>query len=92
MSSATSFASMMQQLALSVGVGTGASILHAVVTLRGGEGAAVADFAPAFFAIAAISALATFVFWRVPPDAAAEVPGRAPAPEAAETLGAADRP
>jgi len=36
MSRATSFASVAQQLSLSVGVGLGALILHTVVVLRGG--------------------------------------------------------
>jgi EmrB/QacA subfamily drug resistance transporter len=89
MSRATSFASMGQQLSLSIGVGTGALILHAVVTLRGGDGAAAGDFAPAFFAVAAASALAALIFRRLPADAAAEVAGRRPAES--DALGAADR-
>ena len=78
MSRATSFASVGQQLSLSVGVGLGALILHVVVGLRGAEGAAAQDFAPAFLIVAGISAAAALVFWRLPADAGAEVSGRAP--------------
>jgi len=81
MSRATSFASVGQQLSLSIGVGLGALILHVVVSLRGGTAAVAPDFAPAFLIVAAISALAALVFWRLPPDAGAEVSGRQPAPE-----------
>jgi predicted MFS family arabinose efflux permease len=82
MSRATSFASVGQQLSLSIGVGLGALILHIVVALRGAEGAMARDFAPAFLIVAAISASAALVFWRLPADAGAEVSGRAPAPPA----------
>jgi EmrB/QacA subfamily drug resistance transporter len=92
MSRATSFASMGQQLSLSVGVGTGALILHVVVTMRGGANAIAADFAPAFFAVSAISAVATLIFLRLPRDAALEVSGAAPKPaRAASTVRASTR-
>ena len=45
MSRATSFASMMQQLSLTVGVGTGALLLHLSAAARGGEHLAAGDFA-----------------------------------------------
>ena len=84
MSRATSFASVGQQLSLSIGVGLGALILHTVVTLRGGSAAAAADFAPAFLIVGAVSACAALVFRRLRPDAGAEVSGRqaATAPDA----------
>jgi EmrB/QacA subfamily drug resistance transporter len=78
MSRATSFASMMQQLSLSVGVGAGALLLHLSVAMRGGEHLVAADFAPAFFAIALVAALSTLVYLPLSPDAGAEVSGRAP--------------
>jgi EmrB/QacA subfamily drug resistance transporter len=78
MSRATSFASMMQQLSLSVGVGTGALLLHLSVATRGGEHLVAADFAPAFFAVALVAALSALVYLPLPPDAGAEVSGRAP--------------
>jgi EmrB/QacA subfamily drug resistance transporter len=90
MSRATSFASVGQQLSLSVGVGLGALILHTVVALRGGAGATAPDFAPAFLIVAGISALAALVFRRLPADAGAEVSGRQPA-AAPESLTLSDR-
>jgi EmrB/QacA subfamily drug resistance transporter len=91
MSRATSFASVGQQLSLSVGVGLGALILHTVVTLRGGANAAAQDFAPAFLIVGGVSALAALVFWRLPADAGAEVSGRRVAPAAAESLSISER-
>jgi EmrB/QacA subfamily drug resistance transporter len=90
MSRATSFASVGQQLSLSVGVGLGALILHVVVGLRGAEDAAAQDFAPAFLIVAGISASAALVFWRLPSDAGAEVSGRAPASQS-ESLTLSER-
>lgn len=78
LSRATSFASMMQQLSLSVGVGTGALLLHLTVVARGGERLAAGDFAPAFFAIALIAALSVLAYVPLSPDAGAEVSGRTP--------------
>jgi EmrB/QacA subfamily drug resistance transporter len=91
MSRATSFAGVGQQLALSIGVGLGALILHVVVALRGGEEAAARDFAPAFLVVAGISALAALVFRRLPQDAGAEVSGRQQA-AAPESLTLSERP
>ncbi len=76
MSRATSFASMMQQLSLSIGVGTGALVLHLAVAARGGEQLAAGDFAPAFFTVAVIGALSALVYLPLPADAGAEVSGR----------------
>jgi EmrB/QacA subfamily drug resistance transporter len=78
MSRATSFASMMQQLSLSVGVGTGALLLHLSVATRGGEHLVAADFAPAFFAVALVAALSALIYLPLSPDAGAEVSGRVP--------------
>jgi EmrB/QacA subfamily drug resistance transporter len=78
MSRATSFASMMQQLSLSIGVGTGALLLQLTVTARGDEHVAAGDFAPAFFVVAFVSALSALAYLRLPPDAGAEVSGHLP--------------
>ena len=78
MSRATSFASMMQQLSLSVGVGAGALLLHLTVEARGGEQLAAGDFAPAFFTVALVAALSALAYVRLSPDAGAEVSGRMP--------------
>ena len=70
--------SMMQQLSLSIGVGTGALLLHLTVAARGGEHLAAGDFAPAFFAVGCLAALSALVYLPLAPDAGAEVSGRAP--------------
>jgi MFS family permease len=75
MSRATSFASVGQQLSLSVGIGTGALLLHLTVAARGDTQLAAGDFAPAFFALALLSALSCLVHLRLRPDAGAEVSG-----------------
>ncbi len=91
MSRATSFASVGQQLSLSIGVGLGALILHVVAASRGGGAPAAADFAPTFLIVGGLSALAALVFARLPADAGAEVSGRAPTP-APEQLTLSERP
>jgi EmrB/QacA subfamily drug resistance transporter len=76
MSLATSFASAAQQLALSIGVGTGALLLHVAAAMRGGTSVIAGDFAPAFLGVAVISALSTITFLGLSGDAGAEVSGR----------------
>jgi MFS family permease len=78
LSRATSFASMMQQLSLSVGIGIGALLLHLVVDARGGVHLAAGDFAPAFFTVALVAALSVLAYVPLSPDAGAEVSGRTP--------------
>ena len=71
LSRATSFASMAQQLSLSVGVGTGALALHLVDNGR----IAAADFLPAFLLAALIAAGSLAWFLPLPSDAGAEISG-----------------
>lgn len=75
MSRATSFASMNQQLSLSVGAGTGALLLHLSTSLGGGQLTA-ADFSPAFFVVGLISACSILAFLRLPANAGADMAGR----------------
>ncbi|MDE2515569.1 MAG: MFS transporter [Rhodospirillales bacterium] len=77
MSRATSIASVMQQLAMSMGVALGASMLGMLAAARGGAGAAVssADFGPVFVAIAVLPALAGLIFLRLEPETGAQVTG-----------------
>ena len=91
MSLATSFASAAQQLSLSIGVGTGALLLHLTAVAHGSTSVVAADFAPAFLGVALISALSTIVFTGLSRDAGSEVSGRpAHKPDAAlPTTGAA---
>ena len=76
MSQATSFTSVFQQLALSLGITAGASILQLSLALRRSETLIAADFRPAFLIVGAISILAFISFARLPPDAGEEVAGR----------------
>jgi EmrB/QacA subfamily drug resistance transporter len=76
MSQATSFTSVFQQLALSLGITAGASILQLSLALRRSETLIAADFRPAFLIVGAISILAVVSFARLPPDAGEEVAGR----------------
>ena len=82
MSRATSMASMAQQLSLTVGVAVGALTLHLTQAFAGAE-LGPADFAPAFFVVAAMAGLSALIFLRLPPDAGAEMAGRRPAPQPA---------
>jgi len=86
MSQATSFASMAQQLSLSVGVGTGALLLHLTVATRGGGPIAAADFAPAFLIVGLLSAVSCLFHLPLAPDAGAEVSGQRRREAAAERL------
>jgi EmrB/QacA subfamily drug resistance transporter len=89
MSQATSFASMAQQLSLSVGVGSGALLLHLTMSARGGEHLLASDFRPAFYVVGAIAALSALVYLPLPRDAGAEMSGRAQLAKTAPPLGSA---
>jgi EmrB/QacA subfamily drug resistance transporter len=76
MSQATSLTSVFQQLALSIGVTVGASILQLSLAIRHSETLVAGDFPLAFLVVGAIS-LSSFVsFVRLPRDAGEEVAGR----------------
>src|SRR5499427_348558 len=76
LSRATSLTSMAQQLSQTAGVATGALLLQVVLALRGGGTLAAADFYPAFIGVAMISLLSVPFFFKMSPDAGAEVSGR----------------
>jgi EmrB/QacA subfamily drug resistance transporter len=78
MSQATSFAALVQQLALSVGVGLAAMLLD--VARGAHETPQPDDFAMPFLVIGAIISLAAFSFARLPPEAGNEMANRGPAP------------
>jgi hypothetical protein len=82
MSRATTLASVGQQLSLTLGVGLGALLLHATLLWTGNTELGPHDFAPAFFAIAAISSTSLFFFLPLPRNAGAEISGRTEAREA----------
>jgi hypothetical protein len=79
LSRATSLSSMAQQLSQTAGVATAALLLHTVLSMRGGATLVAADFYPVFVGVAMISLLSVPFFFKMSPDAGAEVSGRAPA-------------
>jgi EmrB/QacA subfamily drug resistance transporter len=75
MSRATSFASMAQQLSLSIGAGSGALLVHMTVAAEGRALPGPGDFLPAFVAVALISASSALLFARLSAQAGAEMSG-----------------
>jgi hypothetical protein len=76
MSQATSFTSAFQQIALSLGITVGASVLQLTLALRHGETLTGGDFVPAFLVVGLIAAISFLSFARLPKDAGEEVAGR----------------
>ena len=76
MSRATSLVAVAQQLSLSVSVALGASLVELTLAWRGAEKITAADFQPACIIVSLISAATFLMFWRLPPDAGAEVSRR----------------
>jgi hypothetical protein len=75
MSRATPFASMAQQLAMSLGVGTGALLLHLTLLAHGSAELGPSDFTPAFVGVGLISLCAVPIFWNLSPQAGEAVIG-----------------
>ena len=76
MSRATTLVAVSQQLSLSVSVALGASLVELTLAWRGAEKITATDFQPAFIIVSLISAATFLIFWRLPPDAGAEVSRR----------------
>lgn len=76
MSRATTFGSVMQELAGAVGVTVAASVLELVQHLHGGTTLAASHFPYAFAVVGVIAALAAFPFGRLPPDVGAALTRR----------------
>jgi EmrB/QacA subfamily drug resistance transporter len=76
MSRATAIVSVAQQLALSTGVAVGALVVEVTLRLKHGTSVNAADFPPAFLVVGALTAAASLIFLRLPPDAGAELAGR----------------
>lgn len=76
MSRASSLSSMFQQLARSLGVGLGASLIHSTMAWNGSTHATTADIAPAFAIVALISLVGLFFYGTLPKDAGSEVSGK----------------
>ena len=79
MSRATTLFSMLQQLFLSLGVGTGALLLSLTLNWHQQTHLRADDFLPAFTVIGGIALLSIFPLLRLPPDAGAEMSGHRPA-------------
>ena len=69
MSGASSFASMMQHLGISLGVGVAALTLHLSMTLRDGSALTVNDVAAGFMIIGLLCAVSVFYFMHLAPTA-----------------------
>jgi EmrB/QacA subfamily drug resistance transporter len=76
LSRATSLTSMCQQLSQAVGVGTGALLLFIFISMHGEHHPTPLDFSLAFIAVACIGMLSVPFFFKMSPDAGAEVSGR----------------
>jgi EmrB/QacA subfamily drug resistance transporter len=76
MSRATSLIAVGQQLSIAVGVAVGALAVDVTLWWRGHSEITAADFQPAFLTIAMISACSSFIFYRMPVDAGAELARR----------------
>jgi EmrB/QacA subfamily drug resistance transporter len=81
MSRATSFASVAQQVSLSLGVAVGALIVQAARAAHGEAAIMQGDFAIAFWMVAVISALSVVSFTRLPAGAGDEMAGARASPE-----------
>jgi EmrB/QacA subfamily drug resistance transporter len=76
MSQATSFTSAFQQIALSLGITVGASVLQFSLAIRHSSNLQAPDFVPAFLFVGFIGAISYFSFARLAKDAGEEVAGR----------------
>jgi hypothetical protein len=76
MSQATSFTSAFQQIALSLGITVGASVLQFSLAIRHSSNLQAPDFVPAFLLVGFIAAISYFSFARLRKDAGEEVAGR----------------
>lgn len=76
MSSASTLASMAQQLFLSLGVAIGAMLLHISLGRHGGGHLTVQDFTPAFIAMGVLALASSLLFFPLEHHAGAEVSGR----------------
>jgi hypothetical protein len=74
MAHATALATMGQQLSVTLGVATAASLVELTHYLRGAGAAGLvpADFRPAFLVIALLPVMSAWAFWRLPRESALE--------------------
>lgn len=72
---ASTVSAVAQQMGLSLGVATGASVLVIAQTLNGGGAPTASEFAPAFLTVGLLASLSALPLLRLPVDAGAEVSG-----------------
>ena len=87
MSQATTFSSVGQQLALAMGVGFGAMLLHLTQSMNGDAGLSASDFMWAFLIVGGIMMASALCYVNLPSDAGDAVSGRfkpEPAPPPAD--------
>jgi EmrB/QacA subfamily drug resistance transporter len=82
MSSASTLASMVQQLSLSLGVSVAAIILHLSLHLRGAHKLATGDFVAAFIVTGVLSLISALLFLKLSSDAGWELSGHEQLPVA----------
>jgi EmrB/QacA subfamily drug resistance transporter len=75
LSKATSFSAVVQQLALSSGVAIAAAVVEATRVASVDGAIVAADFPPAFFTVALVTAASALIFMRLPRDAGASLTG-----------------
>jgi EmrB/QacA subfamily drug resistance transporter len=76
MSRATTMVAVAQQLAISTGVAVGALVVEITLRLKNSTTMGINDFPPAFLFVSLLSASAALIFYRLGPDAGAELSGR----------------
>ncbi len=77
LSKATSFSAVIQQLSLSSGVAIAAAVVEATRAASMDANIVAADFPPAFFTVALVTAASALIFMRLPRDAGAALSGHA---------------
>jgi EmrB/QacA subfamily drug resistance transporter len=77
-SSASTLASMLQQVSTVLGIALAAFLLNASQTMRGAATLGITDFRVAFMVVGAVGLLASWRFLQLPADAGAEVTGHCP--------------
>jgi hypothetical protein len=86
MSRAASQVPLAHQSSQTIAVAHGASLNELTSACRAGETLSASDLQPAWIIVSLISAATCFIFWRLPPDAGAEVSRR----QTAATSGSTD--
>ena len=76
MSRATSFASVAQQMSGAVGVAVAAASIQSIQFILGDSRLVARDMAWSFETVALISLTSVYFFWRLKPEAGAEVSGQ----------------